>query len=264
MSAIVLDRVSKSFAQEDHAPRAVLSDVTLRVPEGTFTTLLGPNGSGKTTLLNLVAGLLRPDTGTVEIQVDHGGKPQIGFVWQDYRASLLPWFDVGENITFPLRLRGVERRVRRQTAEAVLERFLPHPKGQIRAGQRCYVLSGGQQQLVSLLRSLACAPDALLFDEPFSALDQQTRWNMAFHLERVWMERPVPSLFISHDVDEAILLADEVLMITARGGRVEHRLRNELPRPRSVKMLTSREHVAYRQEAIDFLYRQGVVREGSD
>ena len=148
---------------------------------------------------------------------------------------------VSENIAYPLRIQGVQSAVRKERANASLERF---PLG-IRPDQYPYQLSGGQQQLVSLLRSLVVQPDFILLDEPFSALDQQTRWAMAFHMEKVWMKDPVPTVFVSHDVDEAVMLADQVALM-GRSGRIEAIVENPLPHPRDVSLLTSQEHVQCR------------------
>lgn len=256
MTSISIRSLSKRFPTKDNGWKTVIDSFSLNIPARSFFTILGPNGSGKSTLLNLVSGVLQPDAGVVEVNGLEHRRPRIGYVWQDYRASLLPWADVTENVSFALRIQGMSRSKRLTLVQEAL--------GEFRLGilptQRCYELSGGQQQLVSILRSTVGSPDLLLLDEPLSALDQATSWTMAFKLERVWSTLAVPALLVSHDVDEAIMLADEVLLMS-RQGRIAQRIMNTLPRPREVKMLTSSEHARCRQEVIEFLFEQGALRD---
>lgn len=247
MSRIVVEKVSKSY----RSPRgevAVLAETSLTIEAGTFATLLGANGCGKTTLLGIIAGTVAADRGEVSFGQDRE-ELRVGFAWQDYRASLLPWYDVADNIALPLRIRGVPPAERRRRAESLLA----STSRTIKARQRCYQLSGGQQQLVSVLRSVVLEPQVLLLDEPFSALDLQTRWEMAAHVERLWRQHPTTALLVSHDIDEAILLADEILLMSRTGGRIVRKIVNRLPRPRALRMLTAGEHVRCRAEAIEFL-----------
>ena len=244
---IIIDNVFKSFRSNGTVKR-VLNGISLEVRGGEFTTVVGPNASGKTTLLNLIAGQIPPDKGTLELRTDHGRPAEIGYVWQNYRASLLPWLDVFENIAFPLRLRGRDRTEREEAVTPLLDRFMPD----VDPRKPCYELSGGQQQLLCLLRSTTIQPDVLLLDEPFSALDQQRSWNMALYVEQLWMEQRPPALFVSHDVDEAILLADKIILMNANG-EIADILRNPLPRPRSLETLTSPEHLKCRADVVGFL-----------
>ncbi|MEI6809506.1 MAG: ATP-binding cassette domain-containing protein, partial [bacterium] len=164
---VIIRDLCKSFGANG-ASKAVLAGLTLELRNGEFTTIVGPNGCGKTTLLNLIAGLIVPESGVCKVETTDGRQPQVGYVWQNYRASLLPWLSILENVAFPLRLRGQGRAEREQTALQLLERFMPG----IDPRQPSYGMSGGQQQLVCLLRSATIQPDVLLLDEPFSALDQ--------------------------------------------------------------------------------------------
>ena len=208
-------------------------------------------------MLNLIAGLVTPDAGEIRIETVGNKTPHIGYVWQDYRASLLPWFSVGENISFPLMLANISNKRRKALAEQALSGFVTD----IGVEDPVYRLSGGQQQLVCLLRSSIADPDILLLDEPLSALDQPTRWTMAFHIERSWMERRIPALFVSHDIDEAVMLADQILLMGRNGGQIVDILENTLHRPRSAKMLTSSEHIRCRDQVIQFLFEQGAIRD---
>lgn len=247
-----VDHISKSYASAAGS-RVVLSDLCLEVMDRRFATLVGPNGCGKSTLLNLIAGLMPLDAGSISLELngDTARKPQVGYVWQDYRTSLLPWLSCVDNVAFPLRVRGIGRVERREQAKRMIAEFLPG----IDPNTRCYDLSGGQQQLINLLRSAISRPDIYLLDEPFSALDQERRWATALYVERVWIERRVPTIFVSHDVDEAILLADTIYLMT-RFGTIAKEVENRLTRPRSIQMLTAEEHVRCRQEIIEFLVEQ--------
>ncbi len=213
MSRIVVKDVHKGFDREGGRVE-VLAGTSFELTAPLISAVIGCNGCGKSTLLNVIAGLLPPDSGSVRLEVESQRKPRIGYFWQDYRASLLPWLDVADNIAFPQRLQRVPRDRRRQAAESLLFQFTH----QIFPNQRIYELSGGQQQLVCVLRTLMAQPDILLLDEPASALDQQTRWSMVFALEAIWMRRPVPMVVVTHDVDEAILVADEINLMTRSGG----------------------------------------------
>lgn len=239
--------------------RLVIPDLSLDVTSGSFATLVGPNGCGKSTLLNLIAGLMPMDAGTITIDGLNKRQPQIGYVRQDYRASLLPWLSVAENIAFPLRIRGIQRNERRAAAVELVSAFLPSVDPRV----RCYDLSGGQQQLVNLLRCAIAQPDVYLLDEPFSALDQERRWATALYVEKLWTERRVPTIFVSHDVDEAILLGD-VIHLMKRSGQITASICNPLPRPRSIRMLTTDEHLRCRREIIEFLVEQSAVTLNGD
>ncbi len=247
---LVLDNVHKCF-KSNGITKNVLNGVSLELKSGQFTTLVGPNGSGKTTLLNICAGHVSPDIGYREIVTENHNEPNVGFVWQDYRSSLLPWLNVYENISFPLRIKGLKRNQREDIVMNLLEEYLPD----VPPSKPCYELSGGQQQMVVLLRSTTIKPDIFLLDEPFSSLDQQRSWNMALFVESIWLESRPPTLFVSHDIDEAILLADRILLVTG-DGKIEDSVQNDLSRPRSLEMLKSPEHLECRATLMDFLRNQ--------
>ena len=199
--------------------------------------VLGPSGCGKSTLLRLTAGLLAPTSGRVEVfglPVD-GPRDDIGIVFQ--KPTLLPWATIEDNVVFPIRHKhgrvGVEDRARaRDLLEMVglngFEKRLPSE------------LSGGMQQRVGIARALLMDPDILLMDEPFSALDALTREEMGFELLRIWQERPKTVLFITHSISEAVLLADRVIVMSERPGRVIEDMAVPLPRPRTVETTSSK------------------------
>lgn len=250
MPAVRLTEVTKTFARGNSL--GGVSDLNLFVPQESLTTIIGPNAAGKTTTLNLVAGLLQPDAGSVVLENVGKAKPCIGYVWQDYRASLLPWLDTASNVCFPLKLAGVGAEERRQRAEDLLRTCAPDVNPRARSN----TLSGGQQQKLAIARSLISLPDVLLLDEPFSALDHRARLEMGSLVERLWLERPMPTLLVSHDIDEALMLGDQILLLRAFGSPRSLLLENSLPRPRTVAMLTAPEHLTNRAVAIEFLYSE--------
>lgn len=252
---ITLENINKSFTNNQGEVQDVLSNFSLKISKSRFYTIIGPNGCGKSTLLNIIAGVIQPDSG--KLKSSSNALSNIGYVWQDYRASLFPWLSVGENITFPLKVKGLSKSKRKNMALEVLNGF----NSNLQPDQKVYELSGGQQQLVNLLRNMVIKPKLLLLDEPFSALDQSNRWLMAFRIEHVWAELNVPVLFVSHDIDEAVLLADEVLLIN-KTGQLAKRIQNDLPHPRNIEMLYSKRHVNYRKEIIEFLFEQGSIING--
>jgi len=221
---ISLRHVGKSF--KDGQVRA-LQDISFDVHPGEFISLVGPSGCGKTTLLRLINGLIEPDEGDVRVL---GKRPQPGpdlaMVFQS--ARLLPWRTVAGNIEFALALRGLARREQSQRALALLgavglrdfAEAYPHE------------LSGGMQQRVGLARALAVEPKVLLMDEPFAALDAMTREVLRGELLQMWSRRRMAIVFVTHDIDEAILLSQQVILLRPRPGRIDEIIDVELPEPR--------------------------------
>jgi len=214
-----IEHVSKSFAGPA-GQQLVLDDITLDVAPGEFVTLLGASGCGKSTLLNLVAGLDAPSAGSISTN----GRPALMF--QEH--ALFPWLTAGKNIELALRLRGVAKTERREKAEELLE--LVRLKGAY--GKRVHELSGGMRQRVALARALAQDSQLLLMDEPFAALDAMTRDAMQRLLAEVWRETRKTVVYVTHNVAEAVYLADRVLVMTPHPGRVKCEIPITLPRPR--------------------------------
>lgn len=231
---ISLKNISKQFKNDSNTTR-VIDCIDLDVEKGQFVTVFGPNGSGKTTLLNIVAGLDEPDSG--EVFVD-GKKPKdarVGFVFQNYNESLFPWRTVSENITFPLEIAKVDKVKQEAITEHLLNKVgLLHSKDKY-----VYQLSGGQRQLVSICRAMAYNPDILIMDEPFSALDYSTTRRMELELLDIWQEKKITTLFVSHDIDEAIFLADKMVVLSPRPARIKKIFEINLSRPRTLDMLSS-------------------------
>jgi len=205
-----------------------LGSVTFSVCPQEFVCVLGPSGSGKSTLLRILAGLIPPTGGTVSFR--DGQRPKIGFVFQD--ATLMPWRTVLENITLPLEVENVPAQAARQKAQELVslvglngfESSLPRD------------LSGGMAQRVALARALVDDPDILLLDEPFGALDALTRERMWAELLRIWQAHQKTVIMVTHSIGEALFLADRVLVLSARPGRVKLDLPVDLPRPRADEM----------------------------
>jgi NitT/TauT family transport system ATP-binding protein len=219
---LAVGEVTKVFG---HGPAAVqaLDRISLQVDRGQFVCLVGASGCGKSTLLHLLAGLDTPTSGTVAVQ----GRTALMF----QEAALFPWLTVGGNIALALRLRGVPRRERADLVGSLLE--MVHLEGFIT--RRPHELSGGMRQRAALARALAQDADVLLMDEPFGALDAMTRDLLHAELERLWTERRFTALFVTHNVREAVRLADQVLVLTSRPGRVWTSFQVDIPRPRRIE-----------------------------
>jgi ABC-type nitrate/sulfonate/bicarbonate transport system ATPase subunit len=229
-AAISFQDISKQFAAADGSPLEVLRGVSFDLPAGDIVAIVGPSGSGKSTLLNMAAGLLMPDRGRVVVMgqgtdaaVDWS---KVGYMFQDDR--LLPWRVAIQNVALTLEAGSMPAPERLRRARAVIDLVglggfadaYPHQ------------LSGGMRSRVALARSLVGEPDLLLMDEPFSRLDAQTRGSMHRELLRIHAMRRMSILFVTHDVEEAVVLADRVVMMSARPGRVRRTMDVSLPQPR--------------------------------
>lgn len=256
MSLIKFKNISKSFIGENGEINQVFNSLSFSIDGPEFYTIVGPNGSGKSSILNMIAGIIKPDSGEIEYRFK-AAEPSIGYIWQDYRSSLLPWLNVGDNITFPLKIQGVPRETRIEKAEKLVSGF----NTDFDIKRKTYELSGGQLQIVNILRSMVISPDVLLLDEPFSALDQFNRWSLGFQFEKIWLDIKIPIVFISHDVDEAVLLGDKIWLLN-KDGYIEKTIINDSPRPRNIDMLSSERHNTCRNEVIQFLFEQGALKNG--
>ena len=240
MGTITFENVSKTFLGRTEV--RALEDANLAVGEGEFVALLGPSGCGKSTMLNLLAGFEKTTEGTLLFDgksVTRSG-PDRGVVFQE--AALFPWLNVWQNVVFGPQVQGIPRseyepKARRLLKLVGLEAFADALPAQ---------LSGGMRQRVGIARALVMSPNALLMDEPFGALDAQTRLSMQQLLLDVWQSLGTTVLFVTHDIDEAILLSDRICVMSARPGRIIRTIPIALARPRSIASLTSSEFVAYK------------------
>lgn len=228
MSFISIDGVSHIFVGHDDRVNWALRDVDLDIPKGQFTCILGPSGCGKTTLLHMLAGFIEPSVGTISVggaQVAGPG-PERGVVFQEY--ALFAWMTVHQNIEFGLRVAGIDKAERRHRADDLLAMVgLPHA-----ARRYPHELSGGMRQRVAVARALAPRPELLLMDEPFAAVDAMTRATLQGELLRLWKELDLSIVFITHNIDEAVFLADEIAVMSAHPGSISSRHSVDLPHPR--------------------------------
>jgi NitT/TauT family transport system ATP-binding protein len=228
---IRIDDVSQQFAAgRRQAPTQALEAISLDVHEDEFVTLVGRSGCGKSTLLRIVAGLLKPTAGRVEIDgiAVTGPRPDVSVVFQ--RPALLPWRSVIENVLLPVEILGLDKREYGRRAHDLLE--LVGLQNFARGAP--WELSGGMQQRVALCRALVTNPRILLMDEPFAALDALTREDLSLELQRLWTEYRKTILFVTHSIEEAVLLADRVVVMSPRPGRLMKIVGVDLPRPRSL------------------------------
>ena len=252
---IELRSVAKTYRSRGGEQVEALVGVTLDVRDKEFVSLVGPSGCGKSTLLKLVAGLVPASQGEIAIdgRVVREPFPDVGFVFQS--AVLLPWRTVLDNVLFSIEMLGQPRDSYRARAHALIE--LTGLAGFER--KYPWELSGGMQQRVALCRALVHDPMLLLMDEPFGALDAMTREEMGFELLKVWEERPKTILFVTHSIPEAILLADRVVVMSPRPGRIARVLEIALPRPRRVEMEFDPLFQRYSEEIRTLIYSRRPV-----
>jgi NitT/TauT family transport system ATP-binding protein len=246
-----LDMVFKSGA----ADIVALQDINFTVEDGEFIAVVGPSGCGKTTLLKIFAGLIKPSGGVAKLRGTpiQGARPDVGIVFQT--PVLYPWRTILENVMIPIDVLRLGRAKYRQSALSLLE------MAGLKGFENYYPsqLSGGMQQRVGIVRSLIHEPAMLLMDEPFGALDALTRENMNMELQRIWLENRRTVFFITHSISEAIFLADRVLVMTARPGKIDAILDIDLPRPRSLDMMNSETFGEYARDIRERLNAKGGI-----
>jgi NitT/TauT family transport system ATP-binding protein len=254
-SAIAVRGVSQVFRRGPLVTHA-LDSVDLTVEAGSFLAIVGPSGCGKSTLLKIVAGLLARTTGSVLVNGRPVERPltELGIVFQS--PVLLDWRNVLGNVLVQVELRGLDRRRYLDTARALLDK-VGLGEFQDRMPRE---LSGGMRQRVAIVRSLIHDPPLLMMDEPFGALDALTREQMRIDLEKLWLERRHTTLFVTHGIAEAVALADRVVVMTPRPGRIDRIVEVDLPRPRDKAVVTSRAFAALCDEITECFMRHGVIR----
>ncbi len=242
--------LTKAFGSQ-----AVYDKFDLDVPRGKLTTIFGPNGCGKSTLINMMSGIVPLDGGKIEINGRDFRSARIGYVFQNYRDSLFPWWNALENIQYPLKFKGVSRSAQRERVDALLAKF----EITLDLKRRVYELSGGQQQLVAILRALVADPEVLFLDEPFSALDYEMTLYVRDKLQAVFMETGLTTVLVSHDLEEAVYLADRILLLSRRPTRVVEYIAYDTPRPRTTEIMSDSHFIEIKQHALD-LFRAEMAR----
>ncbi|MBI1280569.1 MAG: ATP-binding cassette domain-containing protein [Anaerolineaceae bacterium] len=231
-----------------------VDNLSLDVNNGEFLSIVGPSGCGKSTLLRVVAGLIEPTSGEVLLDgrlITRPGADR-GMVFQSY--TLFPWLTVKGNVEFGPRLKGLPKSECSQLAQKYLEMV------GLKGFENSYPkeLSGGMMQRVAIARALANDPEVLLMDEPFGALDAQTRSIMQELLVNLWQQTPKTIIFVTHDIDEALFISDRVYIMTARPGRIKQVLNVELPRPRTFEMITTPEFIEQKKLVLDAIKEESL------
>ena len=235
-------------------------DVTFRAAKGSFVTLLGPSGCGKSTLFNVIAGLLVPTAGEVTLAGESilGRTGRVGYMLQ--RDLLLPWRTIEDNVSLAQTLRGAGRREVLPQARALLARCGLAGFARAKPGE----LSGGMRQRAALMRTLLTGREVLLLDEPFGALDAITRLQLQLLLSEMWQETGKTILLVTHDVDEALLLSDEIIVLTERPGRIREQVRVTLPRPRRPEHLAQPEAAALKAHLLQLMWSEQAGKEAAE
>lgn len=253
MPKLQIEKVFKVFSQRGREILAI-ENISLQIKNKEFTTILGPSGCGKSTLLRIVAGLTKPTQGVVRLdgKIVSGPGQDRGMVFQSY--TLFPWLTVKENIQFGLELSGMEK----SKQEEIVQEFIE--KVGLKGFEGAYPkeLSGGMKQRVAIARALANNPDILLLDEPFGALDAQTRSLMQELLTQIWEDLHKTILFVTHDVEEAIFLSDRVFMMTARPGKIKAEIEIPLERPRNYEMKSTEAFINLKKQALALIREEAI------
>jgi NitT/TauT family transport system ATP-binding protein len=233
--------------------RASLSDTfDPALPRGELISVFGPNGCGKSTLINMVAGLIPPDEGQILFDGMLLSEIKFGYVFQNYREALFPWMRAFDNVAYPLKLMKVPKPERR----ARVERLIARLGVKLDFNRYPYEMSGGQQQLISIMRALVVEPEILFLDEPFSALDCEMTLFMREQLQRIFIETKTTTILVSHDLEEAVYLADRVLLLSRHPARVADFVPFDAARPRSSDTLSEREFIRVKAHCLDVFQRE--------
>jgi NitT/TauT family transport system ATP-binding protein len=244
---ITVRGLSKTFGA---AP--VYERFDIDIQRGEFVSIFGPNGCGKSTLINLIAGLIPVDRGEILFGGKRLAATKIGYVFQNYREALFPWLTAWNNIAYPLKLMKLDPKTRHDRVERLVARL----GIKIDLARYPYELSGGQQQLVSILRALVVEPEVLFLDEPFSALDYEMTLFMREQLQRLFLETRTTTVLVSHDLEEAVYLADRVLLLTRRPARIADDVAVPLPRQRTDDTLADSAFVRLKSHCLEVFQRE--------
>ena len=251
--AIVIDNLHKIF-RNSHGETVALEDINLSVGIGEFLCIVGPSGCGKTTLLRILAGLEKQTYGKVYMRSQNLDKPLTSMVFQ--QDSIFPWLSVEENIAYGLKIRGVPIKKQKQIVNNILNIMGLTNFRKMFPSQ----LSGGMKQRVNVARAFVSDPEILLMDEPFGALDEQNRLILQQELLKIWEGSGKTSLFITHSIDEALILGDRILVMTAHPGKIKAIIDVDIPRPRDIITLRSSERFGELYKTIWHLLQEEVKK----
>ncbi len=254
MSQVEMINISKAFPSTIKGEQCLLvvDKFSLKISEGELVTVFGPNGCGKSTILNILAGTIEPDEGKVLWNKENFNSLPIGYVFQNYADTLLPWRSVRDNIAFPLELKKLNKQERADKVNKRMEQF----RLAEHADKFIYQLSGGLKQLVSIARSTVYDPPLLLLDEPFSALDYSLSRMLWTRFREFWTDLKVTTVFISHNIDEAIFLGDRVIVLTQRPSQVVEDIQVPFGKNRGLDLLSSQEFFSVRKTILE-AFEQG-------
>lgn len=234
------------------AGSALYSDFNLDLPRGEIVSIFGPNGCGKSTLMNMIAGLIAPDAGEILFDGKTLRETRIGYVFQNYRDALFPWISARENIAYPLKRSGMKP----AEVDAKVAQLTQLFEIRFDLGRYPYELSGGQQQTVCIMRALATEPEVLFLDEPFSALDFEMTLFIRAKLQEAHLASGVTMVIVSHDLEDAVFLADHILLLTRRPTRIAEIVPFSLPRPRSPEVMSDPEFVRVKARTLEVFRRE--------
>jgi NitT/TauT family transport system ATP-binding protein len=238
--------LTKKYTKENNIESTIFKNFNLEVQKGEFISIFGPNGCGKSTLFNSIGNLITYN-GSITFNDKKISEIKIGVVFQDYRNSLFPWMKIKDNIIFPLKIAGFSKVDSLKKLEKIKQKF----KLDIDLNLYPYELSGGQQQLVSILRRIISEPELFLLDEPFASLDYQTTLFMMQKLLLIWQETQLTTLFISHEIDEAIFLSQKIILLSNAPTEINAIIENPLPYPRKPEIIGSKKFVVLKNKILN-------------
>ncbi|WP_315834153.1 ABC transporter ATP-binding protein [Bradyrhizobium prioriisuperbiae] len=234
----------------------IYDNFDLDLPRGKLISIFGPNGCGKSTLINMIAGLIPVDAGEILFDGMRLDQIKFGYVFQNYREAMFPWLRAVQNIEYPLKKMGLPKRQRRDR----IERLVAHLGVKLDLNLYPYQMSGGQQQLVSIMRALIVEPEILFLDEPFSALDYEMTLFIREQLQRIFIETGTTTVLVSHDLEEAVYLADRILLLSRHPARVADFVHYDAARPRDGATLSDPDFVRVKAHCLEIFQRE--VRKG--
>lgn len=242
-----INNLEKIYRSDGNSIR-IFDSLNMEINRGEFVGIFGPNGCGKTTLLNLISGLDKNFSG----QINFNGQTKISYIFQNYRESIFPWLTIADNIAYPLKLQGLSPEERKIAAEKICHQF----GVKFDLSDYPYALSGGQQQLVAILRGLITKPDIILFDEPLSSLDYQTTLFMLDKIQEIWQETKTTAIFVSHDIDAAIVLSQKIILLSNKPTKIINIFNNNLGYPRKIDALGTNEFIKLRHNILSAFTRE--------